>query len=180
MALNKADKAIVHYQALIALKDSLNNKSIENIEDRYNNQFSLKMNSLIIERTEEMLIEEDMKEMKLRQLQLEADRNEKNLALLEREKELQTAQLNNEKLMKDKAIQEKQIVQQQMEAQNNEQRIKLLEKEQYINQMELEQQALREQEKIRPSNYLKRKMPLTNWKSHVQKVPDCSINGYLC
>jgi len=153
-AMDMYENALRHQKVHAAVKDSILTRQIKERDARYIENTKMNTRKNILERTEEMIMEEEVKELALKKLQLQADKKEKELQILQQEKELQSARLHNEQLERIKTQQELDLLENKLDAKNREQKIRELENETALQELQKKEQQ-KEMELLNKDNLYK-------------------------
>ncbi|MEN7548852.1 ATP-binding protein [Rapidithrix thailandica] len=149
-------KALDYYTLHSQLKDSLLNKELEEKREALRRETTTNQKQFISNKREQMILDEEMKGLILKKLQLESESYEKELAILQREKTLQQYALQNEQLQKEKAQQQLTLAQQALEAEKRERELYSLQKNKQLQDLALKQIQLEKQERLRTIELLKK------------------------
>ncbi len=139
-------EALRYYQMHLEIKDSLRLEELLGQEKLLREQF-------IIERTEKelqlLLVDEEMKDLAMKQLMLENEKKAKDFELLKRDKDLQDASFRQKELEQQRALQELLIKEQRFETEKKGRAIILLEKDKELQRIALKQKEAEDKEKQR-------------------------------
>ncbi len=103
-----------------------------------------------------LMVDQQIKDLALRELQLESSQRERDIELLQREKELQQVRLQNQKTEREKAEAALKLTQSQLEAEKKDNEIAMLQKDRFIQDLALKQKALEEAERQKEIELLER------------------------
>jgi signal transduction histidine kinase len=117
-------------------------------------------NESYIHKIEQMIAEEEMNNLAITRLELQADKNRQEIELLAKEKSLQDYSLKNEQLEKEKALQALELINRKYEAEIKDREIDNLQKNREIQALALRQQILEQKEKEREISMLEKEKQL--------------------
>jgi signal transduction histidine kinase len=159
--LEKYKQAIYASKQYNSFKDSVNNQRFTQQLNLLKRQSDYNNNESFIHRIEQMIAEEEMNNLAITRLELQADKNKQEIELLAKEKTLQNYSLKNEQLKKEKVIQDLQLVNQKYETEKKDREIDILHKNREIQALALKQQILEQQEKEKAISLLEKEKKLS-------------------
>jgi len=153
---NHHKKALAQYRSYSELSQQLFEEELKAQKQLISKEIAENRRQFIINKTEQMIVEEEVDTLSYRQLSLEAERQEQQLELLIAQAEIQDFTLKNEQLKNEKAEQRLQLIQQAFEAEKKEKQIALLKKDKEIQALALKQKTLEELENKRAIELLEK------------------------
>ena len=145
-------------------KDSVENKRNADRLDLIKKQSDYNNNESFVHRIEQMITEEEMNNLLIARLELQADKNKQEIELLAKEKKLQEYSLITEQLEKEKALKDLELVNQKYDTEKMDREIDNLEKNREIQTLALKQQILEQKEKERAISMLEQDKQLDRLK----------------
>ncbi len=151
------------YNLLAAYSDSVLMKMKAASINQLENASNTSSKNLGLEHVEEIIMEQEMRELAFKRLQLQSEKNQKEIELLQQDKALQKALLHNELLKNEKVKKELELVQEQLINEKRQQQIDKLKTDQQLQKMTLK-------EKERAEEARKQKMALLEKENALAKT----------
>ncbi|MBT32316.1 MAG: hypothetical protein CMO01_21850 [Thalassobius sp.] len=145
---NRDKQTIYYYKLYSNVKESILNDKLDRQKELLEREAAENRKQFIINKTEQMIVGEELDTLNVRKLQLEAEKKTKDLELLLIDKELKETELKNEQLKREKALQELMLVQNQFEDERKAKEITLLRKDAEIKAYALKQKELEEIDRL--------------------------------
>ena len=173
-AKNKSNQTLHYYKLYSDVKARLLQEKIERQQELLEEEAADNRKQFIINKTEQMIVGEELDTLNVRKLQLEAEKREKDLALLLIDKELKETELKNEQLKREKALQALLLLQNELEDERKAKEINLLKKDREIQAYQLKQKELEEVERKQAFEMLEKEKALKELQISKQET----INKY--
>lgn len=155
--LGRHKNALAYFKKYIEIKDSLAAQAL------VLRQAELERRQLVDKKEQEiklLIVEQEIKDLALRELTLESKQRERDIEILKRDQEIQRIRLQNQQAEKEKAEQILRLTQTQLEAEKKDNEISLLQKDKYIQSLALKQNDLEQMERDRAIQLLERNKAL--------------------
>jgi len=177
-AKKKKKQMLYYYRLYTDMKEIILNDKIERQKVLLEKEAAENRKQFIINKTEQMIVGEELDTLNVRKLQLEAEKREKDLELLLVDKELKETELKNEQLNREKTLQALMLVQNELEDERKAKEINLLKKDREIKAYELKQKDLEEQERKQAFKMLEKEKALNKLQiSKQETISKYSIAG---
>ncbi len=142
--------------------DSLMMDKIQEKNDMLRKEEADRKKHFIINKTEQMVLDEEFDSLNYTRIRLEAEKRGQELQILRADRELQGFALANEQLMREKAIQALLLAQEQLENSFRNNKILILESDKRLHEMQLRHLALEEKERLNTIRLLEKDKALSD------------------
>ncbi|GEM_PF-1536522 len=155
--LGNHKSALAFFKKYVQIKDSLASQAqeIRQAELIRRQEVSKKEQEIKL-----LIVEQEIKDLALRELTLESKQRERDIEILKRDQEIQKIRLQNQQAENEKAEQALRLTQTQLDAEKKDNEISLLQKDKYIQSLALKQGQLEQKEREREIELLERNKAL--------------------
>ncbi|MCK5840005.1 MAG: tetratricopeptide repeat protein, partial [Bacteroidales bacterium] len=140
------ESSLTFYKQYLDIRDSLENEKRKEKDELVQQQF-------VVERTikeiELLLVDEEIRDMELKQLRLEAETRQQQLDILERDNELNLVTIQNQELEKNRALQELLLVEERLAAERKDREIGDLKQTEQIQALEIKRAELEQAQSVK-------------------------------